>query len=117
MDPGVTSTSSTPEDHNNNTASTANTSTTTKTKVGYVVVIYTKGLSESLKNICGKYGINTYFKSNTTIKQTLMKPKDQGPKDNKIGLIYSYKCQVLTCREEYIRETSRAPGDRHKEHL
>ena len=46
-----------------------------------------------------------------------MKPKDQDPKDNRSGLIYSYKCQDTTCREEYIGETSRSLGERHKEHL
>ena len=46
------------EDHSNNTSSTVHTTTaTTKTKIGHVVVPYTKGLSESFKNICGKYGI------------------------------------------------------------
>ena len=75
------------EEHNSNTYSTANTTTTTiKTKIGHVVVPYTKGLSESFKSICGKYGIQAYFKGNITIKQTLMMPKDQDPKDNKSGL-------------------------------
>ena len=81
------------------------------------MVPYTKGLSESLKNICGKYGIQAYFKGNITTKQTLMKPNDQDPKDNKSGLIYSYKCQGITCDKEYIGETARALGDRCKEHL
>ena len=35
--------------------------------VGHVVIPYTQGLVESFKNICGKYGIQTYFKGNTTI--------------------------------------------------
>ena len=81
------------------------------------MVPYTKGLSEIFKNICGKYGIHAYFKGNTTIKQTLMKPKDQDPKDNKSGLIYSYKCQDITCGEEYIGEIARTLGDRCKDHL
>ena len=81
------------------------------------MVPYTKGLSESLKYICGKYGIQVYFKGNITIKQTLMKPKDQDPKDNKSGLIYSYKCKDITCGEEYIGETARILGDRCKEYL
>ena len=82
-----------------------------------MVVPYTKGLSESFKNICGKYGIQVHFIDNTTIKQTLMKPPDQDHKDNKGGLKYTYKCQDFTCREEYIGETSRALGDRCKENL
>ena len=31
--------------------------------------------------------------------------------------MYSYKCQDITCREEYIGETARTLGNRHKEHL
>ena len=36
-----------------------------------------------------------------------MKPKDQDPKDNKSGIIYSYQCNHLDCDEEYIGETAR----------
>ena len=72
MDPEVTPANWDLEEHNSNVNSTANTTTTTtKTKIGHVVVPYTKGLSESFKNICGKYGIQAYFKGNITIKQTL----------------------------------------------
>ena len=46
-----------------------------------------------------------------------MKPKDQDPKDNKIGIIYSYQCNHLDCDEEYIGETARTLGERRKEHL
>ena len=50
MDPEVTITNKASEDHNSNTANTGHTSSTAlKSKVGYVVVPYTKGLSESLK--------------------------------------------------------------------
>ena len=82
-----------------------------------MVIPYTQGIAESFKNICGKYGIQTYFKGNTTIKQALMKPKDQDPKDKKSGVIYSYQCGDITCGEEYIWETSRTLGERYKEHL
>ena len=50
-----------------------------------MVIPYTQDLAESIKNMCGKYGIETYFKGNTTIKQVLMKPKDQDPKGKKVG--------------------------------
>ena len=86
MGPEVTPANRDLEEHNSNTDNTANTTAaTTKSKIGHVVVPYTKGLSKSFKNICGKYGIQVYFKGNITIKQTLMKPKDQDPKDNKCG--------------------------------
>ena len=104
--------------HNNNTANTEITSRTTlQSKVGYVVVPYTKGPSESFKKICGKCGIHIYFKGNTTIKQTLIRPKNQDPKDNRSRVIYSYKYQDITCGEKYIEETSKSLGERHKEYL
>ena len=46
-----------------------------------------------------------------------MKPKDQDPKDNKSGIIYSYQCKHLDCNEEYIEETAWTFGERRKEHL
>ena len=46
-----------------------------------------------------------------------MKPKDQDPKENKSGIIYSYQCTNIACDEEYKGETSRTLGERHKEHL
>ena len=88
-----------------------------KNTVGQVVIPYTKGIGKSIKQICGKYGIQVHSRGNTTIKQVLMKPKDQDPKDNKSGVIYSYQCNHLDCNEEYIGETSRTLRERRKEHL
>ena len=67
-----------------------NTTTTSKPNyIGQVVIPYTQGTVEGFKNICGKYGIQVHFKGNTMLKQLLMKSKDQDPKDNKSGIIYS----------------------------
>ena len=104
--------------NSNPSASTIPTTTSRrKSTVGHIVIPYTKGLAESLKNICGMYGIQTYIKGNTTIKQLLMKPKDQDPKERKSGVIYSFQCNHMACDEEYIRETARALCERCKEHL
>ena len=46
-----------------------------------------------------------------------MTSKDQDPKDNKSGLIYSYQCPQLDCDDEYIGETARTLGERRREHL
>ena len=46
---------------------------------------YTQGLGESIKKICSKYGIQTHFKGNRTIKEMLVKPKDKDPIDRKGG--------------------------------
>ena len=48
------------------------------TQKPYMVVPYYKGVSESLKKICGKHGVQVYFKGGHTIKRLLMNPKGQG---------------------------------------
>ena len=88
-----------------------------KPRKGHIVIPYTQGLGESIKKICGKYGIQTHFKVNRTLEQLLVKPKDQDPKEKKNGAIYMYQCGELTCNEEYIWETSRTLRERYKEHL
>ena len=47
--------------------------------VGQVVIPYTKGIGESIKQVCGKYGIQVHFRGNSTIKQALMKTKRPRP--------------------------------------
>ena len=81
------------------------------------MVPYVQGLGENLKKICSRYGVQIYFKESTTIKQLLVRPKDQYPKDHKSNVIYSYQCGEVDCNEEYIGETSRTLGERYKEHL
>ena len=68
---------------NNNQSTSTKTTTSSRpnSTVGQVEIPYTKGLAESFKHICGKYGIQVHLKGNTTIKQVLMKPKDQVPKE------------------------------------
>ena len=78
---------------------------------------YSEGLSESVKNICKKYGIEVHLKSGKSIKDELMAPKDQDHLTKKSGIIYRYKCDRLECDEEYIGETARTFGERYKEHL
>ena len=82
----------------------------------YMVVPYHKGLSESLKKICGKHGVQVYFKGGHTIKSLLMVPKDQDPILKKSEVIYRYKCGRVDCDEEFIGESSRIFGERFREH-
>ena len=82
-----------------------------------MVIPYTQGLRVSIKKTCSKYGIQTHFKGNRTIKQILVKPKDRDPMNKKSGAIYYYQCGEFKCDEEYIGETSRTFGERFKEHL
>ena len=84
---------------------------------GHIVISYTQGLCESIKKICGRYGIQTHFKGGRTIKNLLVSPKQKDPMVNQSGAIYWYQCGDLGCDEEYIGETSRTFGERYKEHL
>ena len=84
---------------------------------GHIVIPYPQGLCESIKKICGRYGIQTHFKGGRTIKNLLVSPKDKDPMVNQSGAIYWYQCGDLGCDEEYIGETSRTFGERYKEHL
>ena len=82
-----------------------------------MVLPYVKGLSESIKNVGKKHGIQTYFKGGNTIKSLLMTPKDKGHITKKSGIIYRFKCKRVDCEDEYIGESSRTYGERYKEHL
>ena len=84
---------------------------------GHIAVSYEEGLSESVKNICKRYGIEVHLKSGKSIKDELVAPKDKDHLTKKSGIIYRYKCDRLECDEEYIGETSRTFGERYKEHL
>ena len=81
---------------------------------GHIVIPYTQGLCESIKKICGRYGIQTHFKGGRTIKNLLISPKDKDPLVNQSGAIYWYQCGDLGCDEEYIGKTSRTFGERCK---
>ena len=84
---------------------------------GHIVIPYIQGLCESIKKICGRYGIQAHFKGGSTIKNLLVSPKDKDPMVNQSGAIYWYQCGDLGCDDEYIGETSRTFGERYKEHL
>ena len=83
---------------------------------GHIVIPYTQCLCESIKKICGRYGIQTHFKGDRTIKNLLVSPKGKDPMVNLSGAIYWYQCGDLGWDDEYIGETSRTFGERYKEH-
>ena len=84
-------------------------------KKRYMVVPCYRGLSESLKKVCSRHGVQVYFKGGKTIKNLLMAPKDKDPVMKKSGVIYRYKCNMVDCDEEYVGESSRVFGERFKE--
>ena len=95
----------------------ANAKVTTGNNKSYMVLPYVKGLSESMKNVGKKHGIQTYFRGGNTIKSLLMTPKDKDHITKKSGIIYRCKCNRVDCDDEYIGESSRTFGERYKEHL
>ena len=99
------------------TQSNVNTSRTTGNQKSYMVLPYVKGLSESIKNVGKKHGIQIYFKGGNTIKSLLVTPKDKDHITKKSGIIYRFKCNRVDCEDEYIGESSRTFGERYKEHL
>ena len=83
----------------------------------HIAVPYFQGISESLTNICQRYGIWVHFKGGATIKNLLVSPKDKDSITKKSSVIYQFKCDKTNCEEEYIGESSRTFGERYKEHL
>ena len=92
-------------------------STKDKYNKGHTVIPYTQGLGESITNIGKRYGIQTHFKGNRTVKNILVKSKDKDPLKRKSGAIHWYQCGELTCDEKCIGETFRTFEERYKEHL
>ena len=83
----------------------------------HIVVPYSQGIGESVKNICKKHGVDVHFKGGQTLKNILVSPKDKDNITSKSSVIYSYTCGEIDCDEEYIGESGRTFGERFKEHL
>ena len=82
---------------------------------GYIVILYVKSLCKSIKGICGKYGINTYYRGNRTIKNILLFPRTKTPCSIN-GIIYWYRSDRINC-DEYLGESAITLWERYKEHL
>ena len=70
----------------------------------HIVVPYTKGLCESYKTICNKYGVQAYFKGGNTLKNVLIFPKDKEGIKKQSNIIYWHRCGRTECDDEYIGE-------------
>ena len=60
--------------HNQGTTAAQPVTNEVKNK-GHIVIPYTQGLCESIRKICGRYGIQTHFKGGRTIKSLLVSPR------------------------------------------
>ena len=74
-------------------------------------------MGESCKNICGKHGVEMFFKGGNTIKDVLVHPKDRDTILQKSGVIYRFGCGRVDCDEEYIGESGRTFSERFREHM
>ena len=83
----------------------------------HIVVPYSQGIGESVKNICKKQGVDVHFKGGQTLKNILVSPKDKDNITSKSSVIYSYTCGMIDCDEENIGESGKTFGERYKEHL
>ena len=73
-------------------------------------------MSESYKKIFKYTPVQVCFKGVNTLKSMLMHPKDRVSSDQKKDLVYHWECRADRCNSSYIGETSRALGERVKEH-
>ena len=71
------------------------------------------GLSEQLRRCQQQQGVRTVFKSETTLRSQLVRPKDAINPAKQDGVVYRIPCK---CGKVYIGETGRAKQDRIKEH-
>ena len=77
------------------------------------VLPYVKGLSEALRRCLQQQGIRTVFRSDTTLRSHLVRPKDTVDPAKQGGVVYKIPCE---CGKVYIGETGRSMHERIKEH-
>ena len=96
------------------TRPTANKERTQEVK-STAVLPYIKGVSEVLRRCLQQQGVRTVFKSDTTLRSHLVRPKDalEPTSYRQDGVVYKIPCE---CEKVYIGETGRAMQDRIKQH-
>ena len=77
------------------------------------VLPYIKGVSEVLRRCLQQQGVRTVFKSDTTLRSHLVRPKGALEPTKHDGVVYKIPCE---CSKVYIGETGRAMQDKIKEH-
>ena len=77
------------------------------------VLPYVKGLSQQLRRCRQQQGVRAVFKSETTLRSQLVRPKDAVDPAKQDGVVYKIPCE---CGKVYIGQTGRPMQDRIKEH-
>ena len=85
-----------------------------RTDTKKIFLPYVKGVSERIEKVCRQLNIKTVFKSNGTLRQTLMRVKNRRPEEARRGVVYEVPCR--DCNRTYIGETGRSLQERLKEH-
>ena len=75
--------------------------------------LHIKGVSEVLRRCLQQHGVRTVFKSDTTLRSHLVRPKDTLEPTKQDGVVCKIPCY---CGKVYIGETGRAMQERIKEH-
>ena len=63
----------------------------------HIVVPHSKGLCESYKTTCSKYGVQVHAKGGNTFKNLLMFTKDNDEITKQSNTIYWFKCGKTEC--------------------
>ena len=79
----------------------------------YFNVFDVKGVSQQIRRCLQQQGIRAVFKSDTTLRSHLVRPKDTVEPTKQDGVVYRIPCE---CSKVYIVETGRPMQDRIKEH-
>ena len=74
---------------------------------------YVRGFSEKIEKTCAGLGVKAVFKSQSTLKQLLVKVKQKMPEEKK-EVVYEVPCK--DCHRVYIGETKRTLKTRISEH-
>ena len=78
-----------------------------------VVLPYTTGVSEDIRQVCRKYGMKVILKAGRSLRLVLTKVKDPVPMEKKAKVVYQIPC---SCGKSYINDTRRRPETRLREH-
>ena len=73
------------------------------------ILPYVKGLSEQLRRCLQQQGVRAVFKSETTLRSQLVRPKDAVDPAKTDGVVRRIPCE---CSKVYIGETGRPMQDR-----
>ena len=76
-----------------------------------IFIPYEKGISEQLKRVTNKYGLEVIFRRSLSLKSKLQ--TNPFKSDSTCGVVYKITC---SCCKKYVGETGRTIEERIKEH-